>query len=553
MTLISPKAHVLNGPGTLVANSTGVARLAASRGSSYAVNPMAGQRIGCEDWLFRMNVASISDFTSMQQCDTSLMNSFGTSIRILSPEQRRQLLEVHHQVAASAAPHEVLRQLATLIGGILQVKAAFVGQADGHWAVLAESRVEPRLPDAGAAGWMGFDRVASTLKDGVHAWSHNNVDWTLIELTGRAGVPGILMLEGDWTLCAAPLLDLAQSLFFAERALASSSQARIGVATHRLTRTLGRVTGLREVCTVVLRHVVRALPSRLAAFAVPTEDEHLAIVATHGYPLDLVERVRIAPGSGVIGSVYTSGVPLCVPDVTVFPGLQRRRPRYRTNSFVALPVSAGSEVLGVVCVTDRLDNGAFTRDDVSTLRALAAPAALALARERATREANAFAHAAIVDPLSGLFNRRYFHERLEEELQRAQRHKTPVGLLMIDIDDFKSINDRFGHVAGDTVIRGVSDILRRSVRKFDLCTRFGGEEFAIVMPGSGPENSTSVAERIRQRIEAFQPEEPGLADLRVTASIGLSFSHDMSARELIDRADQALYAAKRAGKNRVIG
>ena len=488
------------------------------------------------------------------QCDTSQMNSFGTSnIRILSPEQSRRLLDVHRQVAASAAPGEMLRQLATMISGVMSVKAAFVAQADGTWTVMAESRAEPRLPDAGAVAWKGFDRVAAALQDGVRVWSHNDVDWTLIGLTSRAGVPGVLMLEGDWTLCAPPLLNLAQNLLFAERAFASSSQARIGVATHRLTRTLGRVTGLREVCAVVLRHVVRAVPSRLAAFAVPSEEEQLAIVATHGYPLDLVERVRIAPGSGVIGSVYTSGAHLWVPDVTVFPGLQRRRPRYRTNSFVALPVSAGSEVLGVVCVTDRLDNGAFTRDDVSTLRALAAPAALALARERATRQAKAFAHAAIVDPVSGLFNRRYFHERLEEELQRAQRHKTPVALLMIDIDDFKSINDRFGHVAGDTVIKGVSEILRRSVRKFDLCTRFGGEEFAIVMPGSGPENSTSVAERIRQRIEQFQPEERGLADLRVTASIGLAFSHDMSARELIDRADQALYTAKRGGKNRVIG
>jgi diguanylate cyclase (GGDEF)-like protein len=190
---------------------------------------------------------------------------------------------------------------------------------------------------------------------------------------------------------------------------------------------------------------------------------------------------------------------------------------------------------------------------VSTLRALTAPAALALGRERAKRQAEAFAQAAVIDPVSGLFNRRHFHERLEEELQRAQRHKTPVALLMIDIDDFKRINDQFGHVAGDTVIKGVSDILRRSVRKFDLCTRFGGEEFAIVMPGSGPENSASIAERIRQRIEQFQPDERELADLHVTASIGLSVSHDMSARELIDRADQALYSAKRAGKNRVIG
>ena len=106
--------------------------------------------------------------------------------------------------------------------------------------------------------------------------------------------------------------------------------------------------------------------------------------------------------------------------------------------------------------------------------------------------------------------------------------------------------------AGDTVIRGVGDILKRSVRRFDLCTRFGGEEFAIVMPGSGAENSASVAERIRQRIETFRPAEAELTDLRVTASIGMAVSPGASARELIARADQALYEAKRGGKNRLV-
>jgi diguanylate cyclase (GGDEF)-like protein len=127
----------------------------------------------------------------------------------------------------------------------------------------------------------------------------------------------------------------------------------------------------------------------------------------------------------------------------------------------------------------------------------------------------------------------------------------PVALLMIDIDDFKSVNDRYGHMAGDTVIRAVSDILRRSVRLFDVCTRFGGEEFAILMPGSGPDSAASIAERIRRRIEEYQPDERALSGLRVTASVGLSVAHDLSGTDLIDRADRALYIAKRTGKNRV--
>jgi diguanylate cyclase (GGDEF)-like protein len=206
----------------------------------------------------------------------------------------------------------------------------------------------------------------------------------------------------------------------------------------------------------------------------------------------------------------------------------------------------------VVCVADRLDNLPFTREDLANLRALTAPAALALGRERARRHANEFALAAVMDPLSGLFNRRHFNERLEEELDRARRQNSMVSLLMIDIDDFKKVNDRFGHLAGDIVIRGVGDILKRSVRRFDLCTRFGGEEFAIVMPGGGPEHAAAVAERIRQNIEAFRPAESELADLNVTVSIGMSASRGGSSRELVDNADQALYRAKQQGKNRVV-
>ena len=326
---------------------------------------------------------------------------------------------------------------------------------------------------------------------------------------------------------------------------------RRGVATHRLTRLLGRIEGLGAVWQLVVRHVARCTQSRFVAFAVPIGENQLAIVATHGYPLDLVKMLRITPGAGVIGSVYEKGAPMLVEDVTSVPGLHRR-PRYRTNSFIAVPISAGSAVLGVVCVADRLDNAAFNRVDLSNLRALAAPAALALARERARQDADEFARAAVMDPLSGLFNRRYFHERLEEELDRARRQNTSVTLLMLDIDDFKGINDRFGHPAGDLVIRGVGDILKRSVRKFDLCTRFGGEEFAIVMPGSGPENAVPVAERICQRIEGFRPADAELAELRVTASIGMAVAQGISGRELIARADQALYTAKQAGKNRVV-
>lgn len=156
------------------------------------------------------------------------------------------------------------------------------------------------------------------------------------------------------------------------------------------------------------------------------------------------------------------------------------------------------------------------------------------------------------DEVTHLYNRRFFAIRLEEEIARYRRYHHPVSLVLLDLDGFKSINDRFGHVAGDMVIRDISEILRRSVRIFDVCTRFGGEEFAVMMPGGTAESAATIAERIRQRVEMYQRSEAELAALRVTASIGVAVSPPgVTARDLIERADRALYHAKRAGKNRV--
>jgi diguanylate cyclase (GGDEF)-like protein len=245
-------------------------------------------------------------------------------------------------------------------------------------------------------------------------------------------------------------------------------------------------------------------------------------------------------------------LPLRVTDVSEFHGPRKRRSRYRTNSFAAVPIAAANEVMGVLCVTDRIDGRPFARSDLSTLRTLAAPLALALARERAVAQAGSYAEAAAIDPVSGLFNRRYFHTRIDEELQRAQRHSLSVALLMIDVDDFKVVNDTYGHLVGDIVIRLIADVLRRSVRVFDICTRFGGEEFAVLMPGSSADDAFRIAERIRQRAENCTATDPALSGVKATVSIGLAVSRsDSSPRDLINRADVALYQAKRSGKNRV--
>ncbi len=475
----------------------------------------------------------------------------GPCSRRLSREQRRALLEVRERVDPKGRPQEFLQDLVSLIGQIVRTKVAVAGKRGRSWVVAAESTAEPSIAVHPNGGAHPFDRMSATPGVRVEIWRTPDRDWTLVGLAGQADPPVILILEGDWTPCALVFRDLARSFFFSEGEQESAAQSLDAISQH-LTRALADTSGLAAVGEVVLHHVVQALPSGMASLAAAAADGELSIVATHGYPRALVEHLRIPAGSGVIGAVHVSRMPLLVPDVTATPGLDRRRSRYRTGSFAAVPIVAGAESLGVVSLTDRLAPGPYTPEDLNTLAVLLAPAALALGRERVWREAQAYAQAAVVDPVSGLFNRRYFQARLDEELQRGIRQLTSVALLMVDLDGFKSINDRFGHVAGDLVIRDISEILRRSVRIFDVCTRFGGEEFAVMMPGGTAESAGTIAERIRQRVEAYQRSEADLSGLRVTASIGVAVSPPgVTARDLIERADRALYHAKKAGKNRV--
>ena len=163
------------------------------------------------------------------------------------------------------------------------------------------------------------------------------------------------------------------------------------------------------------------------------------------------------------------------------------------------------------------------------------------------------ARMAITDPLTGVGNRRHFDDALSAELKRNNRSRTPLALLMIDIDHFKRVNDSIGHQAGDRILKIVAETLRVSVRSYDTLCRFGGEEFAIIMPDTSAGQASSVAERIRREIAAINARGT-YGDFPLTVSIGLRpvrGTETIDAAQLIFEADQALYRAKNDGRNRV--
>jgi diguanylate cyclase (GGDEF)-like protein len=162
------------------------------------------------------------------------------------------------------------------------------------------------------------------------------------------------------------------------------------------------------------------------------------------------------------------------------------------------------------------------------------------------------------DPLTSLCNRRYFEERLGEEFARARRYRSPLSLVMLDIDYFKRINDTFGHPFGDEVLRAVSQVTRARLREVDLLARYGGEELIALLPETGPADALRACERVREAIEALALDYHGLdgskRTVRCTASLGVASipsSTLQSTEDLLRAADECLYSAKGAGRNRV--
>lgn len=209
---------------------------------------------------------------------------------------------------------------------------------------------------------------------------------------------------------------------------------------------------------------------------------------------------------------------------------------------------AYGEVLGLLYIRQGGSQD-LAESSLQLVEAVAEQTALALANGR-MREV--LQTQSIKDPLTGLYNRRFMEETLDREIARARRTSSCLSVIMLDLDHFKSMNDRHGHAAGDNVLRAVSALLLRSLRTTDVACRFGGEELMVILPDCPPEGAILRAEAIRASLEALALVELGQA-FKVTASFGVASTAicGNDSKFLMKAADSALYSAKRSGRNRV--
>jgi diguanylate cyclase (GGDEF)-like protein len=297
-------------------------------------------------------------------------------------------------------------------------------------------------------------------------------------------------------------------------------------------------------------------------------ENELVFIATFGESSrDLVGQ-RLSAQHGIVGRVYQTGTPYLSPDVegdAYFYSNIDQQIGHKTHSIVAVPIYLGKHVCGVLELINRLEGKSFTARDMTLLEIFAGYTSFTLQNALDAKRAHELAKK---DDLTGLYNDRWFHVRLTENIAEARRSEKPLVLLFIDLDRFKYVNDCHGHLAGSQVLREVGYLLKRIVPQAEATVaRYGGDEFVMILPDTSMEDALAVCEEIRTTVEstAFLDREWGFSmpALHLTgilsASIGVAryeprmdTTVDVDKSELLRRADLAMYRAKDRGRNRVV-
>ena len=313
-----------------------------------------------------------------------------------------------------------------------------------------------------------------------------------------------------------------------------------------LAQRLSQDAPLEEHLHAVTEAALLVLPCDHASIrVVDASGEELLANARSGVGAK-ARAVPFKKGEGIAGWVLAHGRPAHVPDA-------RRDARFvqvgdqgfSIVSMIAVPLLYGGRTIGIFSVSSP-DANAFTSDDELLARLLASTSVPAIDRARLAR-------LAVTDDLTLAYNARYLDTRLHEELERARRYETPLSVAMMDLDNFKRVNDTLGHTRGDLVLRAFADRVRENTRRIDILVRKGGEEFVLVLPTTPAAQAYALAERVRHAVGSDPIDLGQEVFVAQTVSIGTAtWDGNESAEALVHRADIAMYEAKKGGRDRVV-
>ncbi len=325
---------------------------------------------------------------------------------------------------------------------------------------------------------------------------------------------------------------------------------------YQIGLLLASVEDMDEVLYTIVSFALKLTHSpagSLALYDKVKNEFSLAVAIGFSSEFSKVSRWTLRPG-GLTSFILSRENPTIIPDVSLEPTFNNPvMLKEGIKSLVAIPLLAQEKkIIGILYVDDFIPRS-FTLREINILSLLANQATIALEKAQLLEQIKDLA---ITDGLTNLLNHRFFHERLDEELNRAKRFQRALSLIIFDIDYFKNYNDYYGHLKGDLVLKKVAKTIENLVRKVDLAARYGGEEFTVVLPETEREEALNVGERIRKAIEFTPfPGEEIQPKGKLTISGGVA-TYPRDARnkeELIEKADKAMYEAKKRGRNKVLG
>lgn len=323
---------------------------------------------------------------------------------------------------------------------------------------------------------------------------------------------------------------------------------------EEVSKTITSSLELNDILSKIMDKVKEMTKAEAwSVLLVDQETGELVFEKTQGKKIKKIQKFRLKMGEGIAGWVAQEGIPVVVPDVSKdirFFGKIDKAIHFKTKSLMCVPIKSKDEVVGVLEIVNKTTGEPFIKEDLDLLMKLVDQTAIAIERTTLYQK---MAELAITDDLTKLFNTRYLNRTIEVEIQRASRYSTSVSLIFMDVDYFKVINDRYGHLIGSKVLVEMGQLLLRNLRTVDIVARYGGDEFVIVLPQTPPDAASQIAERMRKAIEQFNFLKKEGYSLKLTASFGVaSYPESASSKEdLIKLADEAMYRVKYQTRNAV--